>query len=224
MTDTTVNIRAIQHYMYCPRRYGLLEINKDWSENAFVIKADILHEHVHDGSHNFSDSKKVVRSSVPIYNDIPEYDLYGVVDCIEFVKAEKGVTIIGLEGNYKVNLVEYKPKAPKDKAFRETDAIQVFAQKICADFVWNCDSEAFLYYSDTRKRVRLPFDVEFDKYDHMLKKLLDEMRKVMEQNKIPPRRKGQKCSGCSVKDLCFPKDKHYCVREIIMSMKRDGGI
>lgn len=64
-----MNIRMIQHYMYCPRRYALLEINRDWLENAFVVKADIMHEHVHDGSHNFSDSKKVVRSAVDVYND-----------------------------------------------------------------------------------------------------------------------------------------------------------
>lgn len=220
----TVNIRTIQHFMYCPRRYGLLELNKDWSENVYVVKANIMHEHVHDGSHNFSDSTKVVRSAVSIYNDMPEYDLYGVADCIEFVKAKTGAAISGLDGKYKVRIVEYKPKAPQDKAFRESDAIQVFAQKICADFVWKCDSEAFLYYSDTRKRVKLPFSEEFDKYDLMLKKLLDEMREVMEQNKIPPRRRGQKCSGCSVKDICFPKDKWYSVKEIIMSMKRDGEI
>lgn len=44
MTDDSINIRDIQHYMYCPRRYALLEINRDWSENAYVIKANILHE------------------------------------------------------------------------------------------------------------------------------------------------------------------------------------
>ena len=158
MNDRTINIRNIQHFLYCPRRYALLELNSDWAENAFVVKADILHQHVHDGSHSFSDSKKIVRSNIAIYNDLPQYDLYGMTDCVEFVRSSQGVSIPGCSGKYAVRLVEYKPKAPKDGGFRETDAIQVFAQKVCADFVWHCSSEAYLYYADTKKRVRLPFD------------------------------------------------------------------
>lgn len=219
MNDLTINIRSIQHYMYCPRRYALLEINKDWNENAFVVKADIMHEHVHDGSHEFSDSRKVVRSAVSIYNDLPEYDLYGIADCIEFVKSNSGTDIGGLKGKYDVRIVEYKPKAPKGEPFHETDAIQVFAQKICADYVWKCNSEAFLYYSDIRKRVRLPFYEQFDEYDKLLKQLLTEMRETLNRHEIPPRKKGQRCSGCSVSDLCFPKDKKYCIKDIVMSMK-----
>lgn len=84
MNDRTINIRNIQHFLYCPRRYALLELNNDWAENAFVVKADILHQHVHDGSHSFSDSKKIVRSNIAIYNDLPQYDLYGMTDCVEF--------------------------------------------------------------------------------------------------------------------------------------------
>lgn len=207
--------------MYCPRRFALLEINRDWNENALVVKANLLHERVHDGSHEFSDSKKVVRSSVAVYNDLPEYDLYGITDCVEFIKCENGVEISGLDGKYKVRIVEYKPKAPKDRAFNETDAIQVFAQKICADYVWGGSCETYLYYADVRKRVKLPFSEEYDKYDALLKELLKKMRALLELGSIPPRAKGQKCSGCSAAEFCFPKDKKYSVRELVMSMKGD---
>ncbi len=44
-----INIRNIQHYMYCPRRFALMDINKDWVENVFVVKANIMHENVHSG-------------------------------------------------------------------------------------------------------------------------------------------------------------------------------
>lgn len=214
-----MNIRMIQHYMYCPRRFALLEINQDWMENAFVVHANLMHEHVHDGSHHFSDSKKVVRSAVDVYNDLPEYDLYGVTDCVEFVRDKNGVEINGLADTYKVRIIEYKPKAPKDTAFHKTDAIQVFAQKICADFIWKCNSEAFLYYADTRKRIALPFDEEYETYNTMLKKYIGEMNAIVESHTIPPRKKEQKCSGCSLADLCFPKEKKYSVRDMVMSMK-----
>ncbi len=219
MNYNTINIRAIQHYMYCPRRFALLEVNDDWTENAFVVKANIQHQHVHDGSHNYSDSRKIVRSNIAVYNDEPEYDIFGITDCIEFIRSSKGTKLGDQDGRFQVRIIEYKPKAPKDHGFNETDAIQVFAQKVCADSIWNCDSEAYIYYSDIRKRVKLPFDTEYEKYDLMLKNLLSEMRKVLDDKHIPPRKKGQKCSGCSMSDVCFPKEKKYCVRDIVMSQK-----
>ncbi len=217
----TINIRMIQHFMYCPRRYALLELNRDWLENAFVVKADLMHERVHDGSHSFSDSRKIVRSGIAVYQDEPEYDMFGVVDCVEFLRNAKGTKIAGQDGRFSVRIVEYKPKAPKGEPFRETDAIQVFAQKLCADYVWGCSSECYLYYADTRKRVHLPFDAEFAHYDILLKALLSDMRTVLQRSAIPPRRKGQKCVGCSVADLCFPKDKRYCVRDEIQKQRED---
>lgn len=219
MNDRTVNIRSIQHYMYCPRRFALLEINNDWAENAFVVKANIQHEHVHDGSHSFSDSNKIVRSGIAVYNDLPEYDIFGVSDCIEFVRSKNGVSIEGSDGLFDVRIVEYKPKSPKGYEFNETDAIQVFAQKICADYIWKCSSEAYIYYCDKRKRVRLPFDTEYEKYDTLLKKYLVGIRKLLEEKNIPPRNRGQKCSGCSMAEICFPKVRKYCVRDIVMSQK-----
>lgn len=219
MNDRTINIRCIQHYMYCPRRFALLEINDDWQENAYVVKANLQHQHVHDGSHSYSDSKKIVRSGIVVYNDEYDYDIFGVTDCMEFVRSSQGVNVSGYEGLFNVRIIEYKPKSPKNCEFNETDAIQVFAQKICADSIWNCNSEAYIYYSDTRKRVKLPFDTEYDKYDAMLKKLLVEMRNLLSIKAIPPRKKGQKCSGCSMADICFSKEKKYSVRDIIMSQK-----
>lgn len=219
MNEKTINIRAIQHYMYCPRRFALLEINDDWEENAFVIKANIQHKHVHDGSHSYSDSRKIVRSDIAVYNDDADYDIFGITDCIEFVRSTNGIIIGEYEGNFQVRIIEYKPKVPKGNLYNETDAIQVFAQKICADSIWKCESEAYIYYSDIRKRVKLPFDTEYEKYDKMLKKLLAEMREILAEKRIPPRKKGQKCSGCSMTDICFPKEKKYCVRDIVMSEK-----
>lgn len=219
MSDLTVNIRNIQHFMYCPRRYSLLEINDDWSENYYVIKANLLHEHVHDGSHDYSSSEKLVRSNITVYNDLPEYDLFGVIDCVEFVKDKSGIKIDGLDGTFRIRIIEYKPRAPKAGGFNETDAIQVFAQKICADSIWGCDCEAYLYYSDTRKRVKLPFDEEYQKYDELLKNILSEIRSIRETKIIPPRKKSQKCSGCSMSDVCFAKNANYSVKSAVMGMK-----
>ena len=76
---------------------------------------------------------------------------------------------------------------------------------MCIDYVFGCDSEGYIYYADVKKRIKLPLREEYELYDHELKELLCEMRRNKERGVIPPIRKGQKCSGCSMKDLCMPK-------------------
>lgn len=215
----SINIRSLQHYLYCPRRFGLLEINCDWGENAFVVKANLMHTHVHDGTHEYKSKNKIVKSSVAVYND--ELDLYGITDCVEFERCAEGVEIHGLDGKYKVNIVEYKPSQPKNGEIRQADAIQIFAQKICADSVWNCDSQCFIYYSDTKKRVRMPFDTEYDSYYSLLENLLKEINICLETKTIPDRIKGQNCSGCSLKEACMPSVKKYNVKELILKEGRE---
>lgn len=199
--------------MYCPRRFALMDINKDWVENVFVVKANLMHENVHSGRHKYKSSNKTVLSSVTLYND--ELDLYGVADCIEFCKSSVGAWIERFGGRFTVKIVEYKPTQSKDGSVRETDAIQVFAQKMCADYIWNCESEGYIYYSDTRKRVKLPFDEEYDKYRNLLDSLMLEMKGLIERAIVPERKRGQNCSGCSMKDVCLPQTKTYNVKRVI---------
>ena len=208
-----INIRSIQHYMYCSRRFGLLELNQDWSENAFVVKANIMHERVHASKHEFHSKKKIELSSVAVYND--ELDLYGITDCIEFVRNKSGTYIDLLKDSFAVNIVEYKPHQPSPEIINETDAIQVFAQKMCADYIWNCKSTGYIYYGDTHRRVKLQLNEEYDKYYALLQRLISEMNEILEYGSIPERTKGQKCSGCSMKDICMPQNKKYNVRNFI---------
>lgn len=210
------NIRSIQHFLYCPRRYALLEINQDWAENAFVVKANLMHERVHEGDHAFTNKNKTVLSSVAVYHD--GLDLYGVTDCMEFEADRKGCFVPMLGGNYRVKIVEYKPRMPEDGGYSEADAIQVFAQKVCADEIWQCRSEAYLYYADVRRRVRLPFEEEYEAYWDRLTSLLDQMRRCKGEGRIPPRRKGQNCGGCSLKDVCMPNGRGEPTKTRIMRL------
>lgn len=91
MMSDEITIRSIQHYMYCPHRWGLLEIDCAWAENVFVTKANFMHERVHNPDKNYSSRGKKVFTAVPVYNDQKEYNLYGVTGCLELTK---GVIII----------------------------------------------------------------------------------------------------------------------------------
>lgn len=230
MKTAEIAIRSIQHYMYCPHRWGLLEIDRAWAENIFVTKANLMHERVHDPRQQYSSRGKQVFTAVPVYHDQEEYNLYGITDCLELREDEKGVVLDacgrkhglykeaetkaeagsladGAGMRYRLCIVEYKPTKPRDRDFREDDLMQVFAQKLCVDYVFGGDCEAAVYYGDVKKRVTLPFGENTAVYETKLKELLARMRGFLERGQIPPIRKGQKCSGCSMKDLCMPTAK-----------------
>ena len=71
-----------------------------------------------------------------------------------------------------------------------------------------CDCEGYIYYSDVKKRIKLPLQDGYAEYDRELKELLGKMRDYRQRGVIPPIVKGQKCSGCSMKDICMPKLKN----------------
>ena len=207
MSGEEITIRSVQHYLYCPHRWGLLEIDKAWAENVFVTKANLMHERVHDPDRSYYARNKRVFTSVPVYQDQEEYNLYGVVDCLEATEDDHGVKIAGNEGKYSLCIVEYKPTKPKNQPYHEDDFMQVFAQKVCVDYVFGGDCKAVLYYADVKKRIELPIKDSFEQSDQKLRRLLSEMREYLKLGRIPAIRKGQKCSGCSMKDLCMPTIK-----------------
>ena len=205
MITETISIRSIQHYLYCPHRWGLLEIGKAWAENVFVTKADLLHQRVHDPKREYSARDKLIFNSVPVYNDEAGYDLYGVVDSLEFIRSADGITIDGSDERFKICIVEHKPTKPKSREFNEDDLMQVFAQKICVDNVFGGDCEGVIYYADVKKRIRLPLKEDYAEYDKRLRSTLFEMRAYLEKGQIPDIRADQKCSGCSMRDMCMPE-------------------
>ena len=203
MSITEITIRSIQHYLYCPHRWGLMEIDKAWAENIYVTKANLMHERVHNPEKSYALRGKKVFTSVPVYNDCEGYDLYGVTDCLELSKDEKGISVNGSDEKYRIAIVEYKPTKPNNVDYRMDDLMQVFAQKTCVDHVFGGDCDGIIYYADVKKRVTLPLRQNYEVYDLQLKQILKEMRKYLESGKIPAIKKGQKCSGCSMKDLCM---------------------
>lgn len=203
MSDIT--IRSIQHYLYCPHRWGLLEINRSWAENFYVTRGDLIHNRVHENN-NYTLRGKKVFTSVNVYND--DYNIYGVVDCIEGKKSKNGVNVIDDDNKYELCIVEYKPTKPKNSEYTEDDLMQVFAQKICVDYIFKCNCDAVLYYADVKKRVKLPLKENFLKYDMRLKEILNDIEHNIKYGIIPPIKKGQKCSGCSMKDMCMPSTKY----------------
>lgn len=211
--------------MYCPHRWGLCEIEQLWSDNLFVANADLMHEKVHDPSYSRSGRGVKTFCGVSVYHDGSEYGLHGIVDCIEARPDAQGLSLVGEEGQYQLCIVEYKPTKPKNKNWNDEDLMQVFAQKLCVDYIFGGDCTAEIYYADVRKRVALPVREEYERLDQKLKETLVKMRLLLEQGKVPPISDGQYCTGCSMKDVCLPTKKgRMPFRRRIQSLIEDNEI
>ena len=97
MGDINVSIRNLQHFMYCPHRWGLINIDCSWAENYFVTKGNLIHERVHDPDKAYHGRDKQVLTSVPVYKD--DIGIYGVTDCIELRESKRGIGIPGYQEN-----------------------------------------------------------------------------------------------------------------------------
>jgi CRISPR-associated exonuclease Cas4 len=198
-SDNLTEIRSVQQYLYCPHRWGLMETDCSWAENAFVCKGNLAHENVDSGK-CLTARNAIIERSVKVYND--DWGLFGVIDCLELRRSPSGCWIEKYGERFDLTIVEYKVRAPKTEDFRREDGMQLLAQKICADGIFKTNCQTFFYYADTRKRVK----VEFRKDDYaFLKWTLDEMNALRESAEIPPIKDGQYCGGCSLKDICMPK-------------------
>ena len=199
LSEEAVSIREVQHFAYCPHRWGLIHIGCDWSENAFVNRAKLVHERV-DGGKPTALRGSIVERSVQVYDD--EWGLFGVLDALELKPSDHGVFIPKYRERFALTVIEYKPSVPRSEHALFADRMQLLAQKICADRVFGAECSACFYYADTRKRVR----VCFEKEDQIsLAEILRSIADCRREGRIPPPQKSAFCSGCSMKDICLPQ-------------------
>lgn len=215
MLNEDINIRSFQHYLYCPHRWGLIEIEKSWAENYYVTKANLLHSRVHEAQ-NYHLRGRRIFTSVPVYHD--EFGLYGVLDNLEAREDNKGGLFCDNK-RYALTIVEHKPTKPKKGDYNYPDLMQVYAQKLCVDFVFHTDVKSFIYYADVKKRVELPIEEMKESLHTDFLRILAEMRELLRIGVVPPKADNQTCSACSLQNLCMPKrPKNYSLHKEIIKM------
>lgn len=188
--DIYIGIREFQHYLYCPRQWGLIQINQSWAENYYVTKANLIHNKVHTTGETIKKSKQIIYS-LPVYWD--KYDIYGVLDCAE------------IEDN-NFTIIEYKPKQNKEPSV--ADKLQLYIQKLCINHIFSDYSiESYFYYDNTKKRIKIDFTNEEEKYWNIFTETREQIIEYKLDGTIPIIAPNQNCNGCSLKDICFPKIK-----------------
>jgi CRISPR-associated exonuclease Cas4 len=195
--DDLIPISALQHYVFCPRQWGLIHIEQMWSENRLTAEGRILHEKTHESEAENRPNIRIVRGlRLCSYR----LGLTGQADVVEFHKTDDGVQLDEAKGLWKPVPVEYKRGKPKIDI---CDEVQICAQAMCLEEMLNTNiSDGFIFYGQPRRRYEVSFDSLLrEKTESIVGKLHQFIA-----DRITPRAKYQKkCDSCSLFEICMPE-------------------
>jgi len=190
MEPEPIYLSRLQHYLFCPRQFALIELEDIWTENQFTAEGQVLHQRV-----NQADQQKrgAIRTVWALRLANLELGIEGVADVVEYHKQADGAEI-----PYPIEYKRGKPKAHR------ADEVQLCAQALCLEEMHGVPvPEGALFYGEVRRRHPVVFDAELRS---LTAQTILACRAIV-QTKITPKAiyKSKKCNACSLIDQCHPK-------------------
>ncbi len=205
----TLYLSRLQHYLFCPRQFALIELECAWEENLFTAEGQVMHEKVNSGGHETRGDIKTVRTLRLGHEAL---GLEGVADVVEYHTDDTGTKI--------PFPIEYKRGKPKS---HRADEVQLCAQALCLEDMHDCIvPKGALFYGKTRRRHAVDFDEELRQ---ITLDAINECRHIIESGQTSkPNYSTSKCRNCSLKDVCHPKifnknAKAWLSKQINMSLE-----
>ncbi len=211
--DDYLMLSGLQHFSFCRRQWALIHIEKQWQENLYTTEGNIIHERVHDGSVHEKRKKIIKTNAMNISSS--RLGISGKCDLVEFHRCNKGITLFGVEGKYRVVPVEYKSGEPKEG--KDCDVLQLTAQALCLEDMLCCEiKEGYIYYDKTRHRMKIIFDEAIRK---RTEEAITEMHELYRKRHTPLPKRTKSCNACSLKEICLPQlEKRKKASEYIKDM------
>jgi len=194
-----IPISALQHWIFCHRRAALIFIERLWQDNLATTEGHIMHERAHG---NIFESRGDVRFRTALMLHSLSLGITGVADVVEFHRVKRcGITLDGASGLWKPFPVEYKRGAMHHE---EAYEVQLCAQALCLEEMLGTTIElGAIYWGESRRRQEIEFKQELREYTI---KVVEELRGFLAAGITPAPRYEKKCRGCSLFDLCMPKE------------------
>lgn len=192
-----LTISGIKHFRFCKRRWALIHIEQQWSENALTLEGHYMHERVHDSSFTQSRGAVLLCRGMPVRSE--QLRITGNCDMVELYRAEDGILLQGREGRWRVYPVEYK-HGQSDR--RGADVLQLCAQAMCLEEMLVTDiPEGAIYYGKTRRRERFLLTQSLR---DQVRDCVAKMHALFERGHTPKVKPGKACKSCSMLEACQP--------------------
>ncbi len=183
-------LSRLQHYLFCPRQFALIELEDLWEENVLTAEGQVLHQRVNDSGHERRGNLHSVRTLALGHQAL---GLEGVADVVEYHRQADGSEI-----PYPIEYKRGRPKAHR------ADEVQLCAQALCLEDMHACNvPEGALFYGKTRRRQVVTFDEELRE---LTLTAIHDCRHIIDTGHTPKaKHRTSTCRACSLKNLCHPK-------------------
>lgn len=187
-------ISYINQYAYCPRRFWYMYVQGEMEINAHVLRGVQAHERAHTPGYETVTEGVRVHRRVYVYSH--RYLLTGYCDLVE--EHPDGVLVP----------VEYKQGR---QGKWSNDRAQLCAQALCLEEMTGKEIQrGAIFYFGSRRRVQVTFDATLRSETVAL---IHAMRDTLTQGQIPPHTdQTGRCRGCSLVDVCLPKESNILHR------------
>ena len=184
--EDSLPISALQHWLFCPRQFALIHVERLWAENRLTAEGRVLHERADAGGH---ETRGAVRTLRAVKVSSGRLGLHGVADVAELHCHPP-----------RPRPVEYKRGRPKS---HRADEVQLCAQALCLEEMFTCEiPEGALFYGQNRRRKIIAFDADLRT---LTEQAIIDARAVLGSGHLPaPEYAPHRCDACSLKDLCRP--------------------
>jgi len=183
--DDFIFLSALNQYDYCPRRCYYIFVENVFVDNEHTVEGSLLHARADSGETSTRQDALQLRS---VYLYSHALGISGKADVIE----EKGGEIYPIEHK----------KGHKGKW--TNDALQLCAQALCLEEMTNRTvAKGYVYYAATGRRQEIIFTPE------LRQQTLDTIaavRRLIESGERPPNPYTPRCKGCSLYDICLPRE------------------
>jgi CRISPR-associated exonuclease Cas4 len=183
-------LSGLQHVVFCPRQCALIHVEGVFAENRFTLEGRHVHERVHDASTRTEEGHRVARA-LPLVSR--RLGVYGVADVVEFHRVE------GDPSREHPYPVEYKCGR---RRHREADQVQLCAQAMALEEMFNCTiTEGALFYDASKRRQVVPLD---EALRVATLRAAEEFHALVREHRTPPLVNDDRCDACSLRDFCMP--------------------
>jgi CRISPR-associated exonuclease Cas4 len=180
-----VFLSALNQYDYCPRRCYYIFVEDVFTENEHTVEGTLLHRRVDSGEIRARDGAIQTRS---VYLYARQLGVCGKADVIE----ERAGELIPIEHK-------------KGKRGQWTnDALQLCAQALCLEeMTGKSVTKGYLYYAATGRRQEVEFTIELRQQTLAT---IAAVHELIEAGERPPNPYTPRCKGCSLHDMCLPRE------------------
>ncbi|MCK9283444.1 MAG: CRISPR-associated protein Cas4 [Rhodocyclaceae bacterium] len=179
-----IPISALEHWSYCPRQCCLIHAEQAFAENVHTLRGQAVHSRTDEPGVETRPGLRVARA-IPLWCD--RLGLVGKSDVVEFLADGTPYP------------VEYKHGKKRQK---QHDDIQLAAQALCLEEMEGRPVPyGAIYHASSRRRREVAISAELRQ---AVETAIAEIRAALAAPRLPPPVNDERCSECSLIDLCQP--------------------